>query len=76
MTSAAPIVSVVVPVFNGAQTISETLASVLAQTFTDFEVVVVDDGRVVGTGEHDELVQTCETYREFAASQSVSVGER
>ena len=39
-------------------------------------IVVVDDGRVVGTGVHDELVQTCETYREFAASQSVSVGER
>lgn len=39
-------------------------------------IVVVDDGRVVGTGVHDELMQTCETYREFAASQSVSVGER
>ncbi|PQP49012.1 ABC transporter ATP-binding protein [Mycolicibacterium sp. jd] len=39
-------------------------------------IVVVDDGRVVGSGVHGELVQTCETYREFADSQSVSAGER
>ncbi|QZT61532.1 ABC transporter ATP-binding protein [Mycolicibacterium austroafricanum] len=39
-------------------------------------IVVVDDGRVVGSGVHDELVQTCGTYREFADSQSVSAGER
>ena len=39
-------------------------------------IVVVDDGRVVGTGTHDELLQVCDTYREFADSQSVTAGER
>ncbi|VEG57161.1 ABC transporter-like protein [Mycolicibacterium aurum] len=39
-------------------------------------IVVVDDGRVVGSGTHDELLQTCQAYREFADSQSVSAGER
>lgn len=39
-------------------------------------IVVVDDGRVVGSGTHDELIESCETYREFADSQSVSAGER
>ncbi len=39
-------------------------------------IVVVDDGRVVGTGTHDQLLQTCEAYREFADSQSVAAGER
>jgi ATP-binding cassette subfamily B protein/ATP-binding cassette subfamily C protein len=39
-------------------------------------IVVVDDGLVVGSGTHDELLQTCEAYREFADSQSVSAGER
>lgn len=39
-------------------------------------IVVLDDGRVVGAGTHDALLRTCETYREFADSQSVSVGER
>ena len=37
-------VSVVIPVYNGAATIGRALASVFAQTFTDYEVVVVNDG--------------------------------
>jgi ATP-binding cassette subfamily B multidrug efflux pump len=32
-------------------------------------IVVLDDGRVVGTGTHDELMATCETYREIVLSQ-------
>ncbi len=38
------------------------------------QIVVIDDGRVVGTGTHDQLLRTCDTYREFAESQSVSAG--
>ena len=34
-------------------------------------IVVVDDGRVVGAGTHDELIAECTAYREFADSQSV-----
>ncbi len=32
-------------------------------------VVVLDDGRVVQVGTHDELVESCEVYREIVASQ-------
>lgn len=39
-----PRVSVLIPVFNGAATLGETLASVQAQTITDFEVIIIDDG--------------------------------
>jgi len=39
-----PMVSVVIPAYNASQRIGETLQSVLAQDFTDFEVIVVDDG--------------------------------
>lgn len=42
-TSAAPRVSVVMPAYNAEATIAETLDSILAQTFEDFELVVVDD---------------------------------
>lgn len=42
-TSADPLVSVVVAAYNGAKLIEETLASLRAQTFADFEVIVVDD---------------------------------
>ena len=38
-----PLVSVVMPVFNAAKFISQTLESLLYQTMTDFEVVAVDD---------------------------------
>jgi ATP-binding cassette subfamily B protein len=34
-------------------------------------VVVVDDGRVVGVGTHEELLADCPTYAEFADSQWV-----
>jgi len=37
-------VSVILPVHNGASTIGRALESVFAQSFTDYEVVVVDDG--------------------------------
>lgn len=37
-------ISVVVPAFNAEKTILRTVKSVLNQTFTDFELIVVDDG--------------------------------
>jgi len=33
-------------------------------------IVVIDEGRVVGIGRHDELIETCETYAEIVASQA------
>lgn len=39
-----PLVSIVVPYFNRADTIDETIESILWQTFTNFELIIVDDG--------------------------------
>jgi len=39
-----PTVSIITPVYNAEKTIRETIASVLAQTFTDFELILIDDG--------------------------------
>ncbi|RME74401.1 MAG: glycosyltransferase, partial [Chloroflexi bacterium] len=39
-----PKVSVVIPTYNSAAYITATVESVLAQTFTDYELIVVDDG--------------------------------
>jgi ATP-binding cassette subfamily B multidrug efflux pump len=38
------------------------------------QVIVVDDGRVVGAGTHESLLADCPAYREFAESQSMDAG--
>jgi glycosyltransferase involved in cell wall biosynthesis len=39
-----PLVSIVIPVYNGANYLHEAIASALAQTYPDIEVIVVNDG--------------------------------
>jgi hypothetical protein len=40
----APLVSVIVPCYNASTLVGDALASILAQAWTEFEVIVVDDG--------------------------------
>lgn len=46
-----PVVSIGVPVFNGANYLAEALESLLAQTFADFEILVSDNGSTDATPE-------------------------
>jgi glycosyltransferase involved in cell wall biosynthesis len=43
VTAAVPKVSVCIPTYKGGRTIGPAIASVLAQTFADFELLVIDD---------------------------------
>ena len=51
MTASPPTVSVLMPVRNGARWLDEAVASVLAQSWTDLELVVVDDASLDVTPE-------------------------
>jgi glycosyltransferase involved in cell wall biosynthesis len=48
-STTAPTVSVLIKSFNHAAYVRQTIESVLAQSFQDFEIVVTDDGSVDGT---------------------------
>ena len=53
-----PIVSIIVPVYNVEKYICQCLDSIVAQTFTDFEAVLVDDGSTDSSGDIcDEYAQ-------------------
>ena len=43
MSVKKPKISVLIPVHNGADTLAETVASILNQTFADFELLLFDD---------------------------------
>jgi glycosyltransferase involved in cell wall biosynthesis len=78
MTS-APIISVVVPAYNASRWIKETLDSVLAQTFRDYEVIVVDDGSTDNTADLIESYEgavRCVRKANGGASSARNVGIR
>jgi GT2 family glycosyltransferase len=54
-----PLVSVIIPVWNSAEFIGETVKSVLGQTFKDYELIIVNDG----SPDTDELEAALIPYR-------------
>ncbi|MBV9759865.1 MAG: glycosyltransferase [Acidobacteriaceae bacterium] len=53
----APLFSVIIPVFNGGAYLDRTIASVLGQTFSDFELILVDDGSTDGAVDRARSIQ-------------------
>ena len=51
-------ISVIIPLYNKAQSIAETLRSVLNQTYKDYEIIVINDGST------DNSVQVVESIKD------------
>lgn len=51
-----PIISIIIPVYNSEKYLSKCIDSVLAQTFTDYELILVDDGST------DRSAVICDDY--------------
>jgi glycosyltransferase involved in cell wall biosynthesis len=68
----APAVSVIIPTYNRADLLTSTLRSVAEQTFTDYEIIVVDDGSNDGTREY---ISTCSLPIQYHWQQNQGVSE-
>ena len=55
-------VSIIVPVYNGEATIARCLDSLLAQTYPCLEILVIDDGRIMERGRHEDLLAAKGAY--------------
>jgi glycosyltransferase involved in cell wall biosynthesis len=80
MANQTPLVSVILPAYNAADYIAEALASVVAQTVADWEVVVCDDGSgddtgaiAAGFGERVRVVRN-ERNQGLAAARNAAIG--
>jgi glycosyltransferase involved in cell wall biosynthesis len=65
-------ISVVVPMYNAAGTIRRTLDSVIAQTFIDFECIIVDDGSTDGSADVVQADPRIRIIRQTHAGVSVA----
>jgi glycosyltransferase involved in cell wall biosynthesis len=74
-----PQVSVIIPVYNGEAFIEEALESVFAQTFKDFEVIVINDGSTDGTEQRlqkyqDRMIYLKQRNQGLSASRRTGLG--
>ena len=73
-----PLVSVIIPSFNRAYLLERAINSVLGQTFTDFELIVVDDGSTDSTREllsqfRDRLLPLFQEHCGVSAARNAGV---
>lgn len=73
-----PTVSVIIPTYQLAHLVSQTIESVLAQTYTDYEIIVVNDGSTDNTKEvlatfGDKITVIHQENKGVAAARNVGI---
>ena len=66
-----PKLSVIVPIYGVEKYLRECLDSIVNQTLKDIEIILVDDGKVVSIGKHDELYENVPMYRDIVDLQKL-----
>ncbi len=74
-----PQVSIITTVYNGMPYIAETIESILGQTFTDFEYIIIDDGSTDGSQQciqsyGDSRIQFIQNQQNVGTSESMNKG--
>jgi hypothetical protein len=77
----SPRVTVLLPVYNGERHLREAIDSILGQTYGDFELLIVNDGSVDGTGDiihsyHDSRLVVLDNPRNLGLAKSLNRGLR
>lgn len=72
-------ISIIMPFFNAEKYIKEAIESVLAQSFTDFEFIMIDDGSTddslsIVQGITDERIVLLENEHDLIASLNIGIG--
>jgi len=74
-----PLISVILPVYNGEAFIYQAIESVLNQTFSDFELIIINDGSTDKSAEiilsfHDERIKYIENESNLKLIQTLNKG--
>lgn len=74
----SPLISVIIPTFNSLELLKKSIASVKKQTFTDYEIIVVDDGSTDLTNEwikevHPDIVYIWQNNAGAAEARNIGL---
>lgn len=80
MITKKPIISVCMPMYNASQYLRECIDSILLQTFTDFELLIVDDGSTddscdIVRSYNDSRIRLIENKHDYIASLNMLLDE-
>lgn len=74
-----PLISVIIPVFNGETFLEDAINSVLNQNYDNLECIVVDDGSIDGSAaiakKHERIIYLHQKHKNVAAARNLGVGK-